>query len=318
MKYARPAPAAFRVLPIPRGFRACHPWRPGFLLSLSALGKRSPARGAGRQTPRVSAHLCPGRIVRVGNRSSVVGSGLSQRWRGRPQEDGERQTHQLPEEEDEPECGRPSDRCLPGAAAVSIHRGHRRRERIPVPEDATAGLCARRPRRSVHSHRACSNDVRAPDSPHCELAAIYLVHRGVFHVVHRWKRVVDPALGSAEPLPIGGEDRIPAFEGPQSAGCLSAEDLVVQVRPAAAPALLPQRGDLLPGLRPASGLAATLYVSCWITNPNEPARMRSPRPCVYWSGSSALIRADSIWSWPMRSTPPRPYSTSSWRAANRC
>src|SRR5450756_1390670 len=211
MKYARPAPAAFRVLPTHRRFRACHPRRPGFLLFLFALRKRSPARGAGRQTPRVSAPLCPGRIVRVGNRSSVVGSGLSQRWRGRHQEDGERQTHQLPEEEDEPECGRPSDRCLPGAAAVSIHRGHRRRERIPVPEDATAGLCPRHPRRSVHSHRACSNDLRAPDSPHCELAAIYLVHRGVFHAVHRWKRVVDPALGSAEPLPIGGEDRIPRF-----------------------------------------------------------------------------------------------------------
>src|ERR1017187_2047180 len=133
-------------------------------------------------------------------------------WGGRRQEDGERQPHQLPEEEDEPECGRPSDRCLPGAAAVSIHRGHRRRERIPVPEDATAGLCPRHPRRSVHSHRACSNHLRAPDSPHCELAAIYLVHRGVFHAVHRWKRVVDSALGSAEPLPIGGEyRRIPRF-----------------------------------------------------------------------------------------------------------
>src|ERR1035437_7209587 len=76
----------------------------------------------------------------------------------------------------------------------------------------TAALCPRHPRRSVHSHRACSNDLRAPDSPHCELAAIYLVHRGVFHAVHRWKRVVDPALGSAEPLPIGGEyRRIPRF-----------------------------------------------------------------------------------------------------------
>ena len=32
--------------------------------------------------------------------------------------------------------------------------------------------------------------------------------------------------------------------------------------------------------------------------------MRSPRPCVYWSGSAAPIRADSIWSWPLRATPP--------------
>ena len=31
-------------------------------------------------------------------------------------------------------------------------------------------------------------------------------------------------------------------------------------------------------------------------NPSEPARIRSPRPCVYWSGSSAPIRADPIWS----------------------
>jgi hypothetical protein len=59
----------------------------------------------------------------------------------RAQGEKDYETHQLPEEEDEPECGRPSDRCLRGAASVSIHRGHRRRERIPVPEDATAGLC---------------------------------------------------------------------------------------------------------------------------------------------------------------------------------
>ena len=53
-------------------------------------------------------------------------------------------------------------------------------------------------------------------------------------------------------------------------------------------------------------------------NPSVPERARSPRPCVYWSGFWALIRAVSIWSWPMRSTLPRPCSTSFWRAANMC
>src|ERR1019366_6981410 len=46
----------------------------GFASRRHSRRKRSPARGAGRQTPRVSAPLCPSRIVRVGNRSSVVGS----------------------------------------------------------------------------------------------------------------------------------------------------------------------------------------------------------------------------------------------------
>jgi len=92
--------------------------------------------------------------------------------------------------------------CL-RATAVSIHCGHRRRERIPVPQAAPARLCLRRPRCPVHSHRAGRHLVRPPNSPNCELARIHLVHGRILGVVHRWKHAIDPALDSFEPITIG-------------------------------------------------------------------------------------------------------------------